>query len=110
MSLKQFLSTPDVISFQEVIQYIDEHYHFTPIGFQNGQVFNEPNQNNGSCKLFQFALLHHLSPQDTLHLFGAYYRDDVLGNPSGSDHQNIRNFTVYGWEGIQFEKITLIKK
>jgi len=27
----------------------------------------------------------------------------VLGNPQGTDHQNIRNFMKIGWIGIAFE-------
>jgi hypothetical protein len=26
-----------------------------------------------------------------------------LGDPSGTNHQNIRNFMKTGWNGIQFE-------
>jgi hypothetical protein len=39
--------------------------------------------------------------------FGSYYRKDVLENPNGTDHQNIRNFMNRGWEGISFEKEAL---
>jgi hypothetical protein len=28
----------------------------------------------------------------TLSCFGAYYQEDVLGDPDGTSHQNIRNF------------------
>ena len=31
-------------------------------------------------------------------LFGEHYRS-VKENPEGDDHQNIRNFMKYGWEG-----------
>jgi hypothetical protein len=44
-----------------------------------------------------------LSEVHTLALFGGYYRDDVLGNPEGRDHGNIRHFMKYGWAGIHFE-------
>ncbi|GAK84871.1 type III effector HopPmaJ [Vibrio ponticus] len=36
-------------------------------------------------------------------MFGDFYRKDVLGNPDGDDHQNIRNFIAHGWNGIKFE-------
>ena len=29
--------------------------------------------------------------------------EDVLENPQGTNHQNIRNFMKTGWDGIQFE-------
>ncbi len=56
-----------------------------------------------SCRIFAFAKIHNLSAEQTLALFGDYYRKDVLGNPDGTDHQNIRNFMRDGWAGIQFD-------
>ena len=45
-----------------------------------------------------------------LQLWGQYYRD-VKANPDGDDHQNIRNFMKYGWEGVPFENgIALTRK
>jgi hypothetical protein len=108
--LEKINSTPEAIAFQETIAVIDANYNFTPTGFQNGKLFNEANQNNGSCKLFAFALLHQLNPSQTLALFGDFYFKDVLENPSGTDHQNIRNFMIYGSEGIDFKGISLVKK
>lgn len=54
-------------------------------------------------ELLIFAKLNDLSKEETLALFGAFYRDEVLKNPAGNDHQNIRNFMEFGWEGISFE-------
>jgi hypothetical protein len=101
---------PETITFTEVIAYIDAHYEFTPTRFTNGTAVNEAGQNNGSCKIFSFAKLQGLTKEQTLALFGDYYRVDVLGNPSGTDHQNIRNFIQSGWEGIQFEGEALKEK
>lgn len=103
MLLDKIKNTPEEVSFQEVIAYIDENYTFTPIKFTNGEVVNEENQNNGSCKIFSFAKKQGLSVEQTLHLFGDYYRVDVLQHPENEDHQNIRNFIKFGWEGISFE-------
>ncbi len=112
--MKQFLHTlktaPDSITFQATIAVIDAHYDFTPTAFRNGELHNAAGQNNGSCKVFSFAKLHKLTPQQTLHCFGAYYRDDVLKHPHGTDHQNIRNFIKTGWEGITFEGEALTPK
>src|SRR5512142_876798 len=106
MELKSFLQrladAPDNVTFDETMAMIDSQYEFTPTVFQNGELLNEAGKNNGSCKLFAFAQLHGLSQQQTLHCFGAYYRDDVLQHPAGTDHQNIRNFIKYGWAGIEF--------
>jgi len=34
-------------------------------------------------------------------LFGEHYKD-VLANPSGNDHPNIRNFMKLGWGSVTF--------
>ncbi|MCG6933923.1 MAG: HopJ type III effector protein [Gallionella sp.] len=112
--MKQFLQTlenaPDSISFNDTMGVIDANYNFIPAAFRNGEMQNEAGQNNGSCKVFSFARLHHLTQQQTLHCFGSYYRDDVLKHPQGSDHQNIRNFMKTGWGGIVFEGNALALK
>ncbi|ROH97965.1 HopJ type III effector protein [Chryseobacterium daecheongense] len=110
MLLEQLEKAPETIQFKEVIAYIDEHYDFTPTKFTNGNTINEANQNNGSCKVFSFAQLNNLSKENVLPLFGEYYREDVLKNPEGTDHQNIRNFMEFGWDGISFEGEALKKK
>jgi len=94
---------PEGIAFNDTIALIEALYDFTPTSFSNGDLLNEAGKNNGSCKLFSFARLHGLTQQQTLACFGDYYRKDVLGNPDGTDHQNIRNFMKTGWEGIRFE-------
>lgn len=89
-------------SFPETIAYIDENYIFTPTTFKNGNQINNAGENNGSCKIFAFAKLNQLSKEETLSLFGDFYQD-VLNTPEATDHQNIRNFMTFGWDGIQFE-------
>ncbi|MGO4817403.1 HopJ type III effector protein [Flavobacterium sp. W22_SRS_FP1] len=105
--LKQF---PKTIAFTETIATIEENYVFTPTAFQNGSQHNAAGENSGSCKLFAFAKLHRLSKEETLACFGAYYFEDVLKNPEGNDHQNIRNFIKMGWDGIRFEGEVLDSK
>lgn len=109
MILEQLKNFPETINFNDVIVFIDENYNFKPVRFVNGSIVNEANQNNGSCKIFSFAKLNNLSEKDTLALFGDFYRNDVLQNPEGGDHQNIRNFIKYGWNGIQFTEDALEK-
>nr|WP_288836087.1 HopJ type III effector protein [uncultured Flavobacterium sp.] len=107
MSIQAFLEkvkqTPETITFPETIAVIEENYLFTPTAFQNGNTHNAAGTNSGSCKLFAFAQLQNLSKDETLACFGAFYRDEVLGDPEGTNHQNIRNFMIHGWDGIQFE-------
>lgn len=110
MLLEQLKTSPETIQFKEVISYIDENYDFTPTKFTNGNTVNEADQNNGSCKVFSFAKLNNLSKEEVLNLFGEFYREDVLKNPEGTDHQNIRNFIEFGWDGISFEGEALTKK
>ncbi len=108
--LRRLNEAPESIAFNDTIAVIDAGYEFTPTTFRNGDQLNEAGQNNGSCKLFSFAWLHQLSPQQTLACFGDYYRKDVLGNLGGTDHQNIRNFMKTGWAGISFEGNALTPK
>lgn len=96
-------------TFQEIINHIDENYHFTPTAFKNGNQDNEAGQNNGSCKVFTFAKMNNLSEEETLLLFCEHYQA-VLDTPEATDHQNIRNFIAFGWEGISFENTALVKK
>ena len=103
MIFEQLEKAPHEIQFKDVIAFIDAHYDFTPTRFTNGNTVNEADQNNGSCKVFSFAKLNALSKDETLALFGDFYRTDVLQNPEGDDHQNIRNFIEFGWDGISFE-------
>jgi hypothetical protein len=101
--LDKLKQTPITIAFPETIAVIEENYLFTPTGFKNGEQYNAVGENSGSCKLFAFAQLQNLSQAETLACFGAYYFEEVLGDPNGTNHQNIRNFMKTGWNGIQFE-------
>jgi hypothetical protein len=105
--LQKIKSNPEQLEFQDLIQLIDTEYLFTPTRFQNGNTTNEAGQNSGSCKLFSFARLHALTKEETLACFGKYYQIDVLQYPENTDHQNIRHFMLYGWEGIKFDSEAL---
>lgn len=97
----QLSTEPNSISFAQTISVIDQHYSFTPVAFQNGEQQNNAGENSGSCKILAFGLLHQLSAPQTLQLFGEYYRQ-VMDTPTGTDHQNIRNFLRTGWAGVSF--------
>jgi hypothetical protein len=102
-------SKDNSLSFKEVIEFIDTHYQHQPTAFKNGEAYNEATQNQGSARVFAFAQLNHLSAEDTLYLFAEHYQS-VLNNPTGTDHQNIRQFMAHGWSGIAFEGQALIAK
>lgn len=108
--LKQLKNNPHLIMFSDVMQIIEEHYHFTETAFKNGKHHNKAGENSGSCKVFSFAKLQALDKQQTLALFGEYYREDVLKNPQADDHQNIRQFMQQGFAGISFEQEALTPK
>jgi hypothetical protein len=110
MSLSLFLeklNSNAAISFDETMTVINTNYHYQPTEFINGLneelLINQAGTNEGSCKIFAFAKIHQLNQQQTLNLFGDYYRIDVLNNPQGTGHQNIRNFIKFGWNGISFQ-------
>ncbi len=96
------------IEFEQVMQVIKDNYHYQPSTFINGELVNEAGTNEGTCKIFYFAQLNNLSIQQTLACFGHYYRDDVLANPEGKDHANIRNIIITGWQGIEFKSVALV--
>ena len=118
MTLTEFLDklkSNKPVSFDETMAVIAEHYEYQPAEFSNGldddnELINKAGTNEGSCKIFAFAKMNGLDEQKTLNLFGDYYRLDVLNDPNGTGHLNIRNFMRYGWQGIQFKSMPLTLK
>ncbi len=114
MSIAEFLNKlrnqPQDIAFTDTIAVIELHYVFTATRFSNGDVINDAGVNSGSCKLFAFAQMQQLTEQETLHCFGAYYREDVLLHPEATNHANIRNFMRTGWGGIHFDGAALAER
>lgn len=100
---------PKHISFPDTMTVIDDNYKFTPTAFKNGNLENSVGQNSGSCKLFAFAISQGLTQNETLACFGKFYFDDVLKNPNGDGHQNIRNFINTGFKGLHFYGNPLLK-
>ncbi|MYM64670.1 HopJ type III effector protein [Pseudomaricurvus sp. HS19] len=108
--LNKLQQSPESVQFADTMATVDANYNIQPTAFRNGSLHNSADQNQGSCKLLAFAGLQGLTPAETLHCFGDYYRVDVLQNPDGSDHQNIRNFMHSGWDGVSFEGTPLTAK
>lgn len=112
MTLDQFISAignDQNLDFEDSMQVISDNYDFIATGFQNGELYNEAGQNEGSCKILAFAQIHNLSEQQTLACFGRFYQD-VLSTPEGTDHGNIRNFIANGWQGVKFDQVALTAK
>lgn len=109
--IAQLNTAPEQTQFSQVIETITADYDYSPSRFTNGagkdMVINAAGTNEGSCKIFSFAKLHQLTVHQTLHCFGDYYRNDVLGHPDATDHANIRQFMLHGWAGIQFDQQAL---
>ena len=106
----QLIENPKSIAFADTMAVIEENYDFTPTAFTNGDCENEAGQNSGSCKLFSFAVDQGLTPEQTLACFGAIYFEEVLGDPDGSGHQNIRNFMNSGFDGLKIHGTALVAK
>lgn len=97
------------VKFSDVLAFIEAGYTHTPTAFKNGQQANAATENQGSAKVFSFAQLNGLNKQQTLSLFAEHYTS-VLNTPEASDHQNIRQFMLNGWDGIQFDGTALTAK
>ena len=108
--LEKLNTTPEAVSFDNTMAVIEENYRFNETTFTNGETSNAAGQNNGSCKIFAFGHMNNLTEVQTLQCFGDYYRTDVLENPDGNDHQNIRNFIQHGWPGVSFDGSALVLK
>ena len=101
---------PETVNFTDTMAVIEANYIFTPTAFTNGELKNAAGENSGSCKLFAFAKKQNFTKEETLACFGAYYFEEVLKNPEGSNHQNIRNFVKTGFAGLKFEAEALLEK
>ncbi len=88
----------DALTFEEVMEVIDTHFETGLIEFKNGDILNKQGENEGSAKVLSYAALSNFDKETTLKLWGQYYRE-VLADPDGDSHQNIRNFMKYGWDG-----------
>lgn len=108
--LEKLNAAPETVTFDHTMAVIEENYRFSETAFTNGKTKNVAGQNNGSCKIYAFGHINRLTEAQTLQCFGDYYRKDVLGNPDGDDHQNIRNFIQHGWQGISFDDSALALK
>jgi len=100
----------NTVQFSETLALVERWYDLTPAAFTNGEgesmANNAQGTNEGSLKVFALSRLNGFTPEQALACFGEHYRD-VLKSPEGSDHQNIRQFMIHGWSGIQFASAPL---
>ena len=101
----------ELVPFADTLALIGELYRYAPSAFSNGlgdDVLHSPaGTNEGSCKVFAFAQLNGLSPDETMACFGEHYQA-VLADPAGTGHPNIRLFMRDGFAGIRFEGTPLV--
>lgn len=114
MLLNEFVNklkeTPRTIEFSDTMSVIEAHYNFSPTAFTNGTLENTETENLGSCKLLAFAQKQGFTQEETLACFGKFYFEEVLEDPKGTGHQNIRNFMDTGFEGVRFHGEALQEK
>lgn len=112
MNKSQLLSFIDdnSIQFDQVMAFVEANYDFNPVAFTVGNQSNKQGTNQGSCKIFALAQKLGLNEQQTLQLFGDFYRVDVVEHPQNTDHQNIRNFIEFGWNGVKIDTTALQDK
>ena len=107
---RKLKENPNNVAFSETIELIEAHYDFTPTSFVNGDLTNKAGENSGSCKVFAFAKAQSLSKEEALACFGAFYFEEVLNDPTGTGHQNIRNFMKHGFDGLTINGAALTEK
>ncbi|HCW91108.1 MAG TPA: type III effector HopPmaJ [Marinobacter sp.] len=88
--------------FSDTLGLIDRYFDYQPTAFSNGPLRNAPGENAGSCRVFALGQYCNLGEADTLALFAEHYQQ-VLDEPAGTSHGNIRQFISTGWSGIRFE-------
>jgi len=89
-------------NFEDTLALIERYFEYRPAGFHNGPLFNAAGENAGSCRVFALGRYCNLNESDTLRLFAQHYQQ-VLDEPAGDSHGNIRQFIGTGWSGIRFD-------
>lgn len=101
-AVKDFINivkSGEQIMLADTVKMIDNEFDYFEVPFNCGDAQNAINENATSGKIFSLALIAGLDKDTTLNLFGEVYRDL---SPSGSDHQNIREFIKSGIDGLKF--------
>jgi hypothetical protein len=96
----------NTMMFQDVMSVLRRHYEFVPVAFTTGagtakETRNRAGSNAASCLLLAAARRLGFSMPETLALYREHYRD-VLADPEGNAHGNIRALMVNGWDGVVF--------
>jgi hypothetical protein len=110
-ALPDFLAAieTDTHQFSSTLAFINQWFDFTPSAFRNGNVSNNADQNQGSCRVLSMALMLGLSTAQALKCFGEHYRD-VLATPGVDNHHNLRRLQAEGLVDIHFDHPPLQRK
>ena len=98
------------LTFQNVLDAINANYDFYPTAF--GVTKEAPNpagQNEGACRVLAFAKDQNLDKETALKLFAEHYQN-VLDDPAGDNHQNIRLLMRHGLGEAWFDETALARK
>ena len=98
------------MKFSDFLDLIESEYTFNNIAFENNGHLNSNQENQGSAKVFCFALMHSLDEKDTIRCFGEHYKSVIESPEDVISHLNIRNFMKMGWEGVSIDKNALSVK
>lgn len=99
--LEQARAAPESHRFADTMAAIDAAFEFFGTKFVNGDIASSSSENTGSSKILSLAQLVAITKEEVLALFGEHYRD-VLADPDGTSHANIRAFMKKGNDGVVF--------
>ncbi|MDR1027138.1 MAG: HopJ type III effector protein [Rickettsiales bacterium] len=98
--------------FQQVLSVIDKNYDYTPTQFAVTDGWGDTNgldQNQGAGRVLAFAKERRLDEEAALQLFAEHYQN-VVDNPNGDNHKNIRLLAAHGLNQVHFANRPLRKK
>jgi hypothetical protein len=99
--LRKVRTDASSLMFAETLEAIELGFEFFGVKFSCGDVVSSSSENTGSSKVLSMAILVGLTDAETLACFGEHYRD-VLADPSGASHANIRALMATGLAGVKF--------
>lgn len=89
------------VQMDDVIAVCDREFEYTDSSFSVGAVENKVGTNVKSSKILSFAYLTKMDTETALKCYGEVYRE-VLVDPDGDSHGNIRALMKGGTECVKF--------
>jgi hypothetical protein len=85
-TFRKIRSTPKAITFAETMAVIEDHYTFEPTALKTAYNIMLPEKTQDLVNYFLCGTSGTNSRRN-FSLLCAYYFEDVIGNPNGTDHQ-----------------------